>query len=390
MSKMSKMINRFFSIVVIIFICSCSHEDENKNSNKKDEIITVTSHPLLTHLFYAGTIQPLKSVVVTTPTEGIIEDMTFHYGDVVKARQPLFIISSSKFQTDYKNALMQYIKAKTDYTNNESSLKENEFLYKNQLISLDALKAAKTNYFTAQLSFIQAKDALSSMLQQLNKQSFNFEKLTITDMTKINQLLNQQEDTQKIHLFSPAAGVILLSSKDDTGELNTKISNGSAVKQGDILAVIGNVSGLTIHISVNEFNINQLKIGQSVKVTGTAFPQFMLKGQISGIDRQAQSGQNGVPVFPIEITVPTLTSAEQAVIHIGMSAKVEITIEGESVVTVPIAAVFMKDNKPYVKLQDKNGTGGIEDVLVKTGQTTEDSVVLESPLKPGDSIVVSH
>jgi len=382
------MSNRFFILLLSIFICSCSHQDENKSAN--DEIITVTSHPLLTHLFYAGTVQPLKSVVVTTPTEGIIEDMTFHYGDVVKAQQPLFIISSSKFQTDYKNALMQYIKAKTEYTNNESSLKENEFLYKNQLISLDAFKAAKTNYFTAQLSFLQAKDALSSMLQQLDKQSFNFEELTITDMTKINNLLNQQEDTQKIHLFSPSSGVILLSSKDDTGELNTKISKGSAVKQGDMLAMIGDVSGLTIHISVNEFNINQLKIGQSVKVTGTAFPQFILKGQISGIDRQAQSGQNGVPVFPIEITVPKLTPQQQAVIHIGMSAKVQITIEGVSAVTVPIAAVFMKDNKPYVKVKNKDGEEGITDVLVKTGQTTEDSVVIESPLKPGDSIVVSH
>jgi multidrug efflux pump subunit AcrA (membrane-fusion protein) len=372
-------------------MCGCSHQDDDKDQddNKDQEVITVASHPLLTHLFYAGSVQPLKSIVLASPAEGIVEDMTFHYGDVVKAQQPLFVISSSKFQTDYKNALMQYIKAKTDYANNESSFKENEFLYKNQLISLDAYKAAKTNYFNAQLSFIQAKDALASMLQQLDKQPFNFEELTITDMNKINSVLNQTENTQKIHLSSPASGVILLASKDDSGDLSVKINKGSSVKQGDMLALIGDVSGLTIHISVNEFNVNQLKMGQPVKVTGTAFPQFVLKGQISGIDRQAQSGQNGVPVFAVEITVPQLTAAEQAVIHVGMSAKVEITIKGAPVVTVPIAAVFIKNNKTYVKVQDPNDNQ-ITEVPVKTGQTTEDSVVIESPLKAGDTIVISH
>ncbi len=372
-------------------MCSCSHEDDDKDqdANKDQEVITVASHPLLTHLFYAGSVQPLTSIVLTTPAEGIVEDMMFHYGDVVKAQQPLFVISSSKFQTDYKNALMQYIKAKTDYTNNESSFKSNEFLYKNQLISLDAYKAAKTTYFNAQLSFIQAKNALTSMLQQLDKPSFNFEELTITDINKINTVLNQKENTQKIHLFSPAAGVILLASKDDSGDLSIKINKGSSVKQGDMLALIGDVSGLTIHISVNEFNVNQLKMGQPVKVTGTAFPQFVLKGQISGIDRQAQSGQNGVPVFPVEITVPELTAAEQAVIHVGMSAKVEITIKGAPVITVPIAAVLIKNNKTYVKVQDPNDNQ-ITEVPVKTGQTTEDSVVIESPLKAGDTIVVPH
>ena len=133
------MVNRVLIVFLMLLagmMSGCENKDKDSVSGK-NEIITVTQKPLATNLFYAGTVQPLKAVVVTTPAEGVIDDMTFHYGDVVKAQQPLFVIASDKFQADYKNALMLYVKAKTDFTNNESLFKEAEFLHKNELISDD-------------------------------------------------------------------------------------------------------------------------------------------------------------------------------------------------------------------------------------------------------------
>lgn len=384
------MINRLFItfLLLIVFATSgCSHK-ENTSTTGESDIVTVSLKPLITNLLYAGTVQPLKAIVVTTPADGVVEDMSFHYGDVVKAQQPLFAIQSSKFQADYKNALMQYVKAKTDATNNESLLREAEFLHKNQLISDDDYKGRKTTYYTAQLGLVQAKDALSVMMKQLDMKGFDYEKLTVTDIDKISSLLHQKENLETIHIASPANGVVLLAMKDDS-ESSIKISKGSQVKQGDTLAMIGDVSGLVIHINVNEFNINQLKVGQKVKVSGTAFSQFMLDGQISGVDRQAQTASGGVPVFAVEIVVPKLTVTQQAIIHVGMSAKVQITIEGEPVISVPFTAVYTKNNTAYIKMQDRDSHKIIE-VPVRTGSTTENEVVIESPLKAGDKIVVPH
>jgi HlyD family secretion protein len=365
----------------------CGNKEKNSASNK-EEIITVTQKPLTTHLFYAGTVQPFKSIVVTTPAEGVVEDVAFHYGDVVKAQQPLFIIASDKFQTDYKNALMQYVKAKTDFTNNESLFKEAEFLHKNELISDDDYKGRKTNYFTAQLGLIQAKDALITMMKELDIKGFNFEELEVTNIDKISALLHQQENSKKIHIVSPTAGVVLLAAKENN-DMSVKINKGSQVKQGDMLAMIGDISGLSIRITVNEFNINQLKVGQKVQVSGTAFPQFILEGRISGIDRQAEIAQGNVPAFAVEIVVPQLTLEQQAVIHVGMSAKVQVDIKSLPVISVPFAAVYLKNNEPYIKMQDRNNHKIIE-IPVKTGLTTENEIVIESPLKAGDKIVVSH
>jgi HlyD family secretion protein len=380
------MIKSLFVITLLCFFCSinaCSRDASSKN--KTNNTITAELKPIQTRYYYTGMIQPLKTVVVTSPAEGVIEDMAFHYGDQVNAKQPLFTIYSDKFQTDYKNALMQYIKAKTEFNNSRSQLTEAEFLHKNELISDDDFKSKQTTFYTSQLTMVQSQDALSEMLKQLNIKGFNLYALTIQDIDKITRALHTQDGSQKLQVSSPTKGVALLPMKSDSTDTK-KFSKGEMVKQGDLLALIGDISGLTIHINVNEFNVNQLVVGQKVIVTGTAFPQYNLEGHIASVDRQGQASQGGLPVFPVEVIVPTLTSEQQAVIHMGMSAKVEITIESEPVISVPLAAVFEKKGMPYVQVKKNNK---IQDVLVKTGQTTENAVVIEANIKAGDNIVIA-
>lgn len=380
-----RMMEKMKLFILLFYLClltACDHPDNGDKT--KNAVITVNLHSLTTALYYSGMIQPLKTVMITTPAEGIVTDMVFHYGDSVASNQLLFTISSDKFQADYKNALMAYVKAKTDFTNNQTQLRESDFLHKNQLISDDDFKAKQTNFFNAQLAMVQAKEALASYLKQMDLQGNDIFSLSIENIDKINRVLHAQNDTHILRIVAPAAGVILLPMKSDTDGQIKKITKGDQVKQGDVLAMIGDLSGLAIHINVNEFNINQLKIGQKVSVTGTAFPEFELQGVVSGIDRQGQIAQGGVPVFPVEVIVPKLSVEQQKIIHIGMSAKVAIQIEGAKVMTVPIAAVIEKNGSSYVRV--KLGSK-IKEVLVKTGQTTADEVVIESNLKSGDQVV---
>jgi HlyD family secretion protein len=385
--------NRYVKIAIIVFIVlllyTCMHHRDPKISHTSS-IITVSAQPLTATLFYSGVVQPLKTVVVTTPADGVISDMTFHYGDEVKATEPLFSIASDKFQTDYKAALMQYIKAKTEYLNSQSLMRQGDFLHKNQLISDDDFKAKQTSYYNAQLAMVQAKDTLDNMLKQIDLQKMNLYNLKIEDINKITQLLHAEGSVQQIHIAAPVAGVVLLPSKGESadGELK-KVAKGDQVKQGDVLAVIGNIAGVTIRINVSEFNVNQIKVGQKVRVTGAAFPDFTLDGEISAINRQGEPNQGGLPTFPVEIIVPKLTSEQQAVIHMGMSAKVAIEIGGAAKVTVPIRAVIQKESGTYVSVQDEK-TGKTREVAVKTGQTTLDSVVIESNLAAGEKIVVPN
>lgn len=381
--------NIYLIIVCALLMISCGSSDKASSSNGKQEFYTVKSEPFSTTLYYSGIVQPYKTFVVTTPTEGVVQETLFHYGDIVKPGQLLFTLSSDKFQTEYKNALMQYLKSKSEFDTSSSQLKESDFLHKNQLISDDDFKTKQTAFYNAQLSLMQAKDTLVAMLKQLDVKGMKLDDLSIQNIEKVNQILHTQGETNQLRVTSPVAGVILLPSKGDGSDGDAKkIGKGDSVKQGDVLAVVGDVGGLTIRVNVNEFNINQLKTGQKVKVTGAAFPDFILEGHISGIDKQAQSSQGGLPTFPIEIVVPKLTAEQQSIIHPGMSAKVQIDIEGPAAITVPIAAIIEKNGHSYVKVQvSRNKT---KEVAVKTGQTTEDSVVIQSSLKEGDKVVITR
>jgi len=386
--RVKKIIGSIAGILLVMLMTSCRSSDKAVTSN--EEVITASLKPLSTTLFYSGIVQPYKSVVVTSPAEGVILQTLFHYGDTVKPGQLLFTLSSDKFQTEYKNTLMQYLKAKNEFDTSSSQLKESEFLHKNELISDDDYKTKKTAFYNAQLSLVQSNDALTVMLKQLDVKGLKLNDLSIENIEKINQAMHSQVDLQQLRVLAPVAGIILLPSKGDGAEGETKkVGKGDLVKQGDVLSVVGDISGLTIRVNVNEFNINQLKLGQKVKVTGTAFADFILQGEIAGIDRQAQTSQGGMPMFPVEVVVPKLTTQQQNIIHAGMSAKVEINIEGPLQISVPIAAVLTKNGKTYVRAKDSK-TKKITDVLVRTGQTTEDSVVIQSGLKEGDAIVVTR
>lgn len=352
------------------------------------QVITVSSRPLATTLFFSGTLQPLKTIVVTSPVDGVIEDMPFHYGEIIKANRLLFEIVSEKFQSDYKTALTQYIKAKTDYTSSQTQLKEATFLYKNQLISRDNFNDKKVSFYNSQFSLIQAKETLSHILKRLDLQGVNPYDLKISDIDKITEALRLQDGAKHLQIKMPETGVVLLPTKEDASDGSLKkIIKGTQVKQGDVLAVISDLSSLVVHITVSEFNVNQLHVGQTVTVTGSAFPEFTLSGKIIGIEKQGQPNQSGLPAFPVDIAITNLTEAQKAVIHIGMSAEVAIHLQENSAITLPIAAVIQEAKGTFVNLQDPK-THQVKKVAVKTGRTTLDSVIIEANLKDGDRIVL--
>jgi HlyD family secretion protein len=374
---------KLLTFLSVLLLASCHQRD---GDTSKVRIITVEEKPVTTALYYAGTIQPLKAIVVTSPADGVIENISFHYGDQVQPGQLLFTISSEKFQTDYKTALTTYLKAKNDFSNSESQMKEGLFLHKNELISDDDFKTRQTNFYSAQLAFLQAKDSLGSLLKQLDIKDVNLYDLTISDIGKIDAAMHLQAGIQKLKILAPSAGMILLPMSNDGGPDNKKLASGESVKQGALLALIAEDGSLRIHINVNEFDIGQLKLGLPVKITGSAFPEVVLHGKISGLDRQAQPNQSGIPTFAVDIDIPPLTAEQQKYIYIGMSAKVEVDIDDVAQILVPISAVHEKNGQAYVTKQGK--WGRLSEQPVQTGKTTTDSIVILSNLKAGDKIAV--
>jgi HlyD family secretion protein len=374
-------------IILLLFsllsLQGCSRQPNLSNG----KLVTIASHAFANTLFYSGTIAPLKTRVVPSPADGVVVEMPFQYGEPIKSGQLLFMLSSTKFLTDYKSALMAYIKTKSDFNNSQTQLSEATFLHKNLLISDDDFKMKQSNYFAARLALLQAKDTLENLLHQLDVKDTHLYQLTISDIDKITQAMHLQMNSENLRILAPAEGIVLSPSKNE--EENKKLSKGDLIKQGDVLAIIGDMNGISVRIKVNELTVNELKVGQKVKITGIAFPDYTLDGEINRVDRQGEAAGGSLPTFAVEVIVPALTKEQQKEIHVGMSAKVEIDIAEESKIMVPIVAIDERNGASFVQIYDEKARQ-VNKVLVKTGKTTTDSVAILSGLKTGDKIVIPN
>lgn len=377
-----KLVSRIL-IVVCSVLClqACSRGDSKADSH----LFTVQKQALSSTLYYSGIIQPLHTMVIPSPADGIVVEMPHQYGEPVKMGELLFRLSSAKFLTDYKSALTAYIKAKSDFNNGQTQLSEAQFLHKNQLISDDEFKLKQSSYYAAQLTLLQAKDALELFLSQLDIKDINLYKLNIADIEKITQAMHLKMDSDSLKISSPVDGVILAMTKGE--EDNKKIGKGDAIKQGDVLAVIGDMSGLSVRIKVNELVINQLKVGQRVQVTGIAFPEEVLQGEITRVDRQGDGVNSGLPTFAVEVAVKHLSDAQQQRIHPGMSAKVEINLQEAPQISIPINAITEKNGESFVNVYDP-ASRHTRLIGIRTGKTSEQSVSVLSGLSLGDKIVL--
>lgn len=370
----------------ILFFCffllvACSKESQKTSTT----IYTATMEKVNHNLFYAGSIQPLQATVVQAKTEGVVVNMAKQYGESVKPGELLFVVSSTKFLGDYKTALLQYIKAKNEFHQSETQLNEANFLHKNQLISDDEFKLKQSSYYANQLGLIQAKDALKIFMTQMNVSEETLFNLTIADIDKVKEAMHLTNHSENLNIVAPIGGVLLAPYKSD--DENKKIRQGETCKEGDVLAIIGDMSGIAIRIKVNEFAINQLALGQRVKITGVAFPEEVLFGNIRHIDHQGEGVVSGQPTFSVDVEVRNLSQKQRRLIHVGMTANVEIELTTEKQLMIPIKAIQENKGIASVNVYDKKTKRAVA-TAIKTGKSNLNRVVVVSGLKEGDQLVL--
>src|SRR3989338_10234715 len=107
------------------------------SSHNQQQIYTVTAHTISHALTYKGTIAPLQIVDVQSPADGSVQKVFFNPGALVQKNQLLLTLYSPKYVADYQSAMLSYLKAKSDYTNAQSSFLGTEALWKHGLIARD-------------------------------------------------------------------------------------------------------------------------------------------------------------------------------------------------------------------------------------------------------------
>ena len=192
-------------------------------------------------------------------------------------------------------------------------------------------------------------------------------------------LQNLQDTMANYTVTSPISGTII--------EKDAKV--GDAVKSGDTLCVIYDLSYLEMVINVDELQISSLSVGQKVQITADAVQDKNYVGTVTRVSMKGASN-GGTTTYPVTIRID-----ETDGLRPGMNANAEIVVaEAANALTVPNAAivrggyVLVTQDSPSASKADTTmeAPEGFVYVAVKTGVSDDDYTQIVSGIQEGDAI----
>lgn len=366
-------------IVSFSLLLACGNHSSTKTGTYEVKLSSVHKP-----LYFTGTVQPLQENPLTSPAEAIIQAMPYQYGQYVKKGDDVFVLNSAELQKQYNDTLTDYLKAKDSYSIAKARFVGTEDLWQAGLLAKNNYLNEKSSLNTTRIALMQATGKLSEMLERMGEGSYpDLADLSFADFEKVRLVLAGKHDV--IHLKSPTNGVLLYPPKA-SDDKSGRITVGSPTKAGQVLALIGDLSGIRVEIDVPEIDIDKIKPGMTAIVRGVAFAKHELKGKLVVVNAQATTGGPGaLPSFTAIVEVKGLTEKEQAWIKVGMSASIELAADSMNKLLVPITAVYQKNGKTMVTIRATNGK--THEQVVQTGAAFADKVVIDAGLKAGDVIV---
>lgn len=180
-----------------------------------------------------------------------------------------------------------------------------------------------------------------------------------------------QDDLDQYSISSPIAGKVI--------QKTVKAGDKVASQQGSTsMAIIADLSALTMTMNIDELDISSVKVGQDVEVTADALENHVFHGVVNKVSVIGTS-QNGVTTYPVEVL---LSDVENTDLIPGMNVSATIVLEKkDDVLLIPTTAV-KRGNK--VKM-----LGSGEEVEIETGIDDGTQVEVLSGLSEGDQVEIA-
>lgn len=330
-----------------------------------------------------GTVEPEVKVDVKSALSGKVVALPVREGDAVKKGDLIAAIEPDVNQAQTLAAVRRAVaQQEIEFADAEKDFLAKDELLKAGLVSLEVHRAAETRYK-------QAKEALEAAR----------EKAKIVESSGVPLSTNPQ---QVLHILSPMDGVVIRRPV----ELGEAVTGAGSFNAGTVIATVADLSRMIVKAGVSEVDVGKVAVGAPVEVTLDAFPKAKFTGKVSRIAPAARLDRD-VKVYDVEVVL----DAQGKELRTGMTANVKILGEKASgVLTVPVEAVFRKDDKDIVYVRKtvtegkapkpkatpspeawklwfeervvETGIASLSRVHVVSGLTAGEEVALEDPTRP--------
>jgi HlyD family secretion protein len=247
-----------------------------------------------------------------------------------------------------ENELVGLEKARLALQTKETELS----LFRDYEFPKEAEKMLST-YEEALLELIREKrEAIASVAQAGAR--FRTAKRRYALQLKKREDLQAQVDSCVIYAKKP--GLVAYGGANDsyyTGRYYDAISEGAALKLGQPIITIPDMSRLGVDVDIHESHIKKVQLGQRAIIVADAVADKTLEGRVSKVavlpDSNASRYNPSLKVYPSTIEI----AGTHDFLKPGMTAKVKIIVnELKDVLYVPVQAIFVEKDKHFVFVKD--------------------------------------
>jgi HlyD family secretion protein len=335
---MSKKRKRFLliggALVVVILITAAF------TSRKREKPILITTDKAfrknITQLVTAtGKIQPEVEVKIAPEVSGEIVAIPVKEGQVVRKGDLVLRIKPDSYRAQVEAQQAALSAARSASVRGRAELAKAESDYRRAQHLSEAHLLAEADRNTAQTNFEIAKAALESSLFEIQRAE--------GALRQINDALS------KTTIYSPSDGTVSsLPARVGERVVGTSQFAGTEVMR------IADLDHMEARVNVNENDIVNVKVGDTVRVNVDAYPDRKIEGIVREIASTAQTRNLGtqeeVTNFEVKIRIPDPSLR----LRPGMSATADIeTATVENAVAVPIQSVTVRSSDSKLSPEER-------------------------------------
>ena len=198
------------------------------------------------------------------------------------------------------------------------------------------------------------------------------------------ELKRSEANADRMLIKAPIDGLAVMSNIRRSGEM-VQIKPGDQLMPGMMFMQVVDLSSMIINASVNQVDVDTLRIGQKASVRFDAYPGLEVPATVAAIGAMTRTG--GMRASYVK-DIPVILSIDRMDPRIipDLSVSVDVVVEAEEKATVaPLSAVFRdgSDSTPFVYV--KKGDGW-ERRQVELGVSGNVYAAVRSGLKPGEVV----
>lgn len=205
------------------------------------------------------------------------------------------------------------------------------------------------------------------------------------------ELRRAQANADRMIIKAPMDGLVVVQTTYSGGEMKP-IQQGDQVFPGMMFMQVVDPSSMIINASVNQVDIQNLRLGQRARVSFDAFPGLVLPAHLVTIGAITKtSGMRGS--FKKEVAVRLRLDKLDPRIIPDLSVSADIVLEEAASATVVPAEALMSDNstagaepKPFVMV--RNAAGIWERRDVQLGVVSNTHAAIRGGVKPGEIVAL--